>query len=56
MTTTGCPRKNVAVGYSYRSATATFILGHPVYVQNMHQEPPVTQRSNLEIVDRGVFD
>ena len=27
---TGCPRKNVAVGYSYRSATATFILGHPV--------------------------
>ena len=27
-----------------------------IYTQNMHQEPSVTQRSNLEMVDRGVFD
>ena len=27
-----------------------------IYLQNVHQEPPVTQRSNLEMVDRGVFD
>ena len=26
-----------------------------IYVQNMCQEPPVTQISNLEMMDRGVF-
>ena len=27
-----------------------------IYIQNMYQEPSVTQRTNLEMVDRGVFD
>ena len=25
-------------------------------LQNVHQEPPVTQRFNFGMVDRGVFD